>query len=346
MSGHTVLIVDDSPTSRDVLTAIFSQHPELKVIGTAQNGREAIEKTKSLKPDVITMDIHMPVMDGLAATKEIMIEAPTPIVIVSANNQANEVETTMLALKAGALTVMMKPTGPHAPDFAQRSKELVRTVLAMADVLVIRHRRSRDASSAPESIATVPFSKVNRLEVIAIVASPGGPPALAKLLKGLPANFPVPILLVQHIIADFLPGFAAWLGSVVPMRVTVAVGNQALQPGTVYVGPHGFHLGVSRGRRIQLSDSEAIHGFRPAGTHLFASVGRAFGKAAAGVILTGMGRDGVDGLAEIKAAGGPTIAQDEATSVVFGMPQAAIGRQLIDTVLPIDEIAQHLIKIA
>lgn len=345
---HKVLIVDDSATARRVLGEIISADPNLEVVGFAQDGHEAIAMTKQLKPDVITMDIHMPGMDGLEATKEVMIESPTPIVIVSANPGARQVENTMQALRAGALTVLLKPVGPQAANFSALSKELVSTLHAMADVMVIRHRRR--CVPPPETRTNPPsqtqISSVSgRLRVIAIVASTGGPPALAKVLGQLPADFPVPIVVVQHIVPSFLPGFTSWLDSVVPMRLEIASDHQRMQGATIYVAPPGRHLGVTATLRLRLSDAPPIDGFRPAGSYLFASLADSFAKDSVGVILTGMGRDGVDGLKQLRLAGGYTVAQDESTSVVYGMPRVAVEEHAADAVVPLDQIGNHLLQL-
>ncbi len=351
----TVLIVDDSPTAREILFAILSADPDLEVIGFANNGDEAVAKTKELHPDVITMDINMPRMGGLEATQEIMIESPTPIVIVSASTRVREVETTMKALRSGALTVLEKPQGPKVPGFAAMSKEIVETVKAMADVMVIRHRR-RILPKPPVEQATPPpprapisasrVSQTNGIQAIGIVASTGGPPALAALLSRLPADFPVPILLVQHIVPSFLNGFAVWLNDSLELNVKIADDHERLESGCVYVGPAGQHLGVTRNLRINLSDADPIQGFRPAGTFLFSSMAASLGKHSIGVIMTGMGQDGVEGLKELHAAGGQTVAQDEESCVVFGMPRVAIEQGVVDTVLPVTAIGRRLIQLA
>ncbi len=344
MKMHTVLVVDDSPTAREVLRSILSEAVGFKIVGFANDGREAIEKAKALRPDVITMDINMPVMNGLEATQEIMIEAPTPIVIVSASTRVQEVEASMEALNAGALAILPKPTGPHSPNHAALAKEIVATVKAMADVLVIGRRR-RFPPPCQTTDLPKPSASRARIQVISILSSTGGPPALAKLLGQLPADFPVPILLVQHMVSSFIPGFARWLDSVVPIQVKLARDLEMMESSCVYVGAAGHHLGVSSTSRIRFSDAPAIGGFQPSGTHLFATVAEQFGPAAAGVIMTGMGRDGLTGLQRIHAAGGITIAQDEATSVVFGMARVAIEHQAIRSVLPLEEIAPHLIQL-
>jgi two-component system chemotaxis response regulator CheB len=337
---YRVLVVDDSPTARQLLVQILSGDPDLDVVGVAKDGRQAIELASQLQPDVITMDLHLPDLDGFQATKEIMIQAPTRIVIVSANAMAREVDAAVRAMRAGALTMLLKPPGPASPDFDQQAKELVATVKAMAEVKVVRHLYRPRPKEVP---ALMPPARSDAIRAVAIAASTGGPPALQKLLAGLPPDFPVPILLVQHIASHFTAGFAAWLNSVAPLTVKVAAAGEPLMPATVYIAPEQRHLAVSRGgTSVMLSDEPPIGGFRPSATYLFSSVARGFGRSALGMILTGMGCDGVEGLRSLRAAGGTVFAQDEATSVVFGMPGMAVAEGLADRVLPLDAMAEAM----
>ncbi len=338
-----VLIVDDSPTSREIIANILGSDPDIEVVGTAQNGREGVKLAKELLPNLVTMDIHMPVMDGFEATKDIMIECPRPIVLVSASTMVHEVEAGMQALRAGAITLLLKPPGPGAADFDRAAKELIDTVKAMADVKVVRHyrRAATETSVAPTPTKlSVPAS--TNFRVIAIATSTGGPPALNRMLCELPADFPVPILVVQHIAAGFVDGFAHWLNSVIPLNVKIGEDGEYLQPGSVYIAPQERHLGVTRGGRIALSDEPPIGGFKPAASYLFESVAKAFGDQVIAFILTGMGNDGVAGLRNVQSAGGVVIAQDEDTSIVFGMPAAAIRAGLASLVLPIERMASQL----
>ena len=336
-----VLVVDDSATSRELLTQILNRDPEIVVVGVARDGREALRLAQELRPDVITMDIHMPKMDGFEATKEIMIAAPTPTVIVSASTRVHEVETGMQALRVGALTMLLKPPGPESPGFDRAAKELIDTVKTMADVKVVRHLR-RPMRPGPTPPPKRERQAPTRFRAVAVAASTGGPPALNRLLGALPDTFPVPVLVVQHIARGFVEGFAKWLDSNIPMRVKIGEDDEALLPGVVYVAPQDRHLGVRPRGRVTLSDDPPIDGFRPAGTYLFQSVAQTFGRQAVALILTGMGRDGVDGLRLVQDTGGLTVAQDEQSSVVFGMPGAAVAENLTDAVLPIDRMAKYL----
>ena len=338
-----VLVVEDSPTARELLVAILNDDPEIEVVGEAKNGAQAVELTKRLTPDLITMDIQMPVMDGLEATAEIMAEQPTPIVVLSGYLNDGEVTASMQALSKGALAAVAKPTGPLDPDFEKLSQDLIRTVKTMSDVLVVRHLQKCDAAPAPLSETSHPTSGVDPA-VIAITVSTGGPAALHQLLSGLPRDFPTPIMVVQHMAPGFVSGFARWLNAGSSLKVKIAEDGERLEPRTVYLAPEGLHLGVSvsNGKCVALSDAPPIKGLRPAGTYLFGSVANVFGREVVAVIMTGMGDDGVAGLRAVRQAGGRIVAQDRGSSVVFGMPAAAIDAGLADVALPLGEIAGAL----
>lgn len=339
-SPFRVLVVEDSATARELLVRILREDAALEVVGEARDGVEAVEKTKALRPDVITMDILMPRMNGFEATRQIMIDAPTPIVIVSGISDLHEVEVSLHALRLGALTVLEKPPGPDSADFDEQRRRLLQTIKAMAQVKVVRRWPERIVP-APPSLPHVRLPA--RPRVVAIAASTGGPAALAHILCQLPPDFPLPVLVVQHIAKGFVDGFAAWLNTAAAsVRVTVARDGEPLRPGTVYIAPDDRHLGVDDGSTIAISDADPIDGFRPSGTFLFESVADAFGNAVVAVVLTGMGSDGLAGLRAIQMAGGRIIVQDEATSVVFGMPGAAVSAGLADVTSPLGAIAGHL----
>jgi two-component system, chemotaxis family, protein-glutamate methylesterase/glutaminase len=335
-----VLIVDDSPTARSLLVAIFSSDADFQVVGEAVNGLEAVELTRKLRPDVVTMDIRMPKMDGFEATKEIMIATPTPIVIVTSSHSVHEIEMSLHALRAGALALLEKPAGPGSPGFEDAAQQLLSHVKAMAQVKVVRHWRSANPAARVEPAGSQRFG---RPRVIAIATSTGGPAALHVLLSGLPADFAVPILVVQHISHGFIRGLADWLNKVGQLHVKVAEEGESLKKRTVYLAPDDRHLGVSSQGLVALSAAPPIGGFRPSGTHLFESVAKAYGGTATALILTGMGEDGVAGLRAVRQAGSRIIAQDEKTCVVFGMPCAAIAANLADEVLPLEEMSARLV---
>ena len=350
-----VLVAEDSPTAREYLIRILASDPGIEIVGEARDGVEAAAYAAKLRPDLIAMDLHMPNMDGLEATREIMNTTPTPIVIVTASTRGGDVERSMELLGAGALEVMMKPPSPGSPDFDAAAKRLIATVKSMAQVKVVRHRRPAPEGDLQAFVQAIvqPIDRsrktadatTNRAAIVAIAASTGGPAALHFLLANLPGDFAPPILVVQHITEGFSAGLASWLDSASSFRVKLAEHEEKLAPQTVYLAPDARHLGVGSRGAIVLADEPLIEGFRPSATYLFNSVGKAFGDTAIAVILTGMGDDGVQGLRTIHRSGGRVIAQDEKTSIVFGMPGAAIAAGLADFILPIDAIPSRLAEL-
>ncbi|HEU4629131.1 MAG TPA: chemotaxis-specific protein-glutamate methyltransferase CheB [Gemmatimonadaceae bacterium] len=347
-----VLVVEDSPTVRQLLVAMLGSDPQIDVVGEADNGLDAVRAAVRLAPDLITMDVNMPGLDGLAATKEIMAEAPTAIIIVSSTANQRAVSLSLDATRAGALMVLPKPESPLAPGFAEQRAQLVSMAKAMAQVKVVRRWASRRGGRRPASTTAPRLARragdVATVRLVAIGCSTGGPAALQRILGELPADFPVPIAVVQHMAPGFVHGLATWLDGACALRVRVATEGERLQAGTVYLAGDDRQFGVARDPRdpravaARLTDDAPVDGFRPSATHLFASVARALGADAAGVILTGMGRDGVDGLMALRRTGAPVLAQDEASSVVYGMAREAVQAGAVTELLPLDEIAGRL----
>lgn len=331
-----ILVAEDSAVTREYLVYLLGQDPALSVVGTARNGLEAVEQAERLRPDVVVMDVHMPRLDGFEATRRIMERAPTPIVMVSATSSRDEATMAFRALSAGALTVVDKPRGLDHPDQAEATRLLVETVKLMAEVKVVRRWPRREPPAPPPPAAVEPGRKVR---LVAVAASTGGPVVLKEILSGLPGDFPVPILVVQHIAPGFVGGLAEWLDAEVRLRVKLAEPGEAVRAGTVYLPPDGVQMEVTKDGRILLPRKATEDGFCPSASHLFESVAEAYGRAAAGIILTGMGRDGASGLRRIRDAGGLTIAQDEESSVVFGMPREAIQLGAAEYVLSPAQIA-------
>jgi len=332
------LIAEDSPTTLELLSQMLEADGGISVVGRAKNGEEAVQFTKNLRPDVVIMDIHMPVLNGFDATRQIMIESPTPIVIVSSTFDPGAVGISMQALRLGALTVLAKPPGASAPSFGAACENFIATVRAMAQVKVVRRWPSQTPLPTRES------ARDGRApaQIVAIAASTGGPSALSRVLSELPASLPAPVLIVQHMAPGFVSGLASWLDASTALRVKVAEPDERLQNGVAYLAPDEHHLGLSDRRTLSISNAPPCGGFRPSGTFLFESVAKVYGSAVAGVILTGMGDDGCLGLSELRRAGGRIIAQDEASSIVFGMPAAAIAAGLVDVTLPLELIGSRL----
>lgn len=338
-----VVVAEDSLTVRELLVEILESDPEIRVVGQAKNGAEAVELATRLKPDLVTMDVHMPVMDGFAATKEIMVQAPTPILIVSSSVSGRDVELSLNAIRAGALMVLAKPDDPQSARFDGRREELVTMAKAMARVKVVRRWPSRPGAARPAPPLRLAPGAAIRL--VAVAASTGGPAALQRILSALPRDFAAPILVVQHIATGFVGGLAEWLSASCNLRVKVAEHGEPLLKRTVFLAPDDRQLGVSPDGRVVVAAAPPVNGFRPSGTYLFASAAQTYGASVAAVILTGMGSDGVEGLRAVKAAGGRVLAQDEASSVVYGMPGEAVAAGIVDAVLATDEMAPRLVEL-
>jgi two-component system chemotaxis response regulator CheB len=290
------------------------------------------------------MDAHMPVMDGFASTRNIMLRCPTPIVIVSASMNVAHVAASMRALAAGALTLLPKPVSPSDPGFDELAQQFVRTVRAMADVKVVR--RFHHASPATPVAPVISRTEGRpRPRVVGIGASTGGPAALQRVLSDMPSKVPVPIVVVQHIARGFVEGLAGWLDAVTPHNVRVAAHGDQLHAGTVYLAPDDHQLWITRRGTVDLSRRAPVGGFMPAVNVLFSSLAESYGASALSVIMTGMGQDGIEGLRELRATGALVLAQDEETSVVFGMPAAAISAGLVDGVLPLPMIGPRLFQL-
>jgi two-component system chemotaxis response regulator CheB len=338
------MIVEDSRVVRELLTAIIGRDPRLQVAGAFTSAEEALAALPAVQPDVISMDICLPGMSGLDATRRIMAEQPRPIVVI-ADSAADLAGLSMNALRAGALSVVEKPIGLEAGNYEEIAGEICTQLAIMSEVRVIRQRPFRshqhDSGAAPpEEIAAFPPPSA-----IGIAASTGGPPALARVLGALPADFPVPIFLVQHMGARFMEGFATWLDGLVPLNVAIAEEGVVAQGGNVYVAPGAAHLTVAPGLVIKLDDGVPVDGQKPSATTLFRSLAQTLGSRALGVLLTGMGEDGARGLVDLRKSRGFTIAEDETTSVVYGMPGAAARLGGVSSSLPLDAIAGRILAV-
>ncbi len=337
-----VLVVEDSFSQRELLVRLLTASGAFVVVGVANNGRQAVQETLRLRPDIIAMDIHLPVMDGYEATREIMRRCPTPIVLISAS--ASE-KKSIDALAAGALTVIRKPGGHHT-DPAD-SETFLKTLRIMAGVRVVTRFAPRVHPPAlPDPVnPTLSALPAGGVQVVAIAASTGGPAAVQTTLSGLGRHFPLPVLLVQHIARDFTPALQDWLQRTTSLPIRIAIHGERLAPGHVYLPPDGFHLLAGRRGLIALRPAHADDRYCPSADLLFQSVARAYGAHAIGVILTGMGDDGARGLRELRERGAVTIAQDEASCVVYGMPRSAVEAGAVVHVAALDQIAQHILAL-
>jgi two-component system chemotaxis response regulator CheB len=333
-----ILIADDSELTRVVLRDLLAQDPGIEVIAEVSDGRCAVDRTAELRPDLVIMDVMMPVMNGLEAVTEIMAATPTPILMLSASADPQDSSGAFAAIRLGALDVVAKPSGVISQSFSQIAERLIERVKSLSRIRVIHHYRStRSKPVAAALLAEPPPTETRRL--LAIGASTGGPKAVMQLLQGLPRNFEAAVLVVQHISDGFAPGFADWLNRETSLSVRVAADGDRLQPGQVLVAPNGVHMTV-RHNRVALEQSAAVQSCRPSVDVLFRSLAeQGLGRECVAVLLTGMGSDGAGGLAELRQGGAHTIVQDEASCVVFGMPRAAIERRAAVQVLPLERIA-------
>lgn len=338
MERVKVLIVDDSAFTREVIGAVLSQDREIEIVGEASNGKEAIEKISEFKPDIVTMDINMPVMDGLEAIEQIMAFSAVPILVVTSSQDA---DIAFKAISKGALEVMPKPEFDNFNNLGFTSKVKLLSKVKVISHIGGRHRRREPVESDYSPQEPLPSSS----PIIAIAASTGGPRALSTLLSGLPASFPIPIVIAQHMSDDFISGLVKWLDEISRLTVVMPEGGEKLEPGVVYISPSEKHMRVSSRMRIVFSERQLTDIYFPSCNILLSSVAEFSGASSIGVILTGMGNDGVEGLKKIKKMGGYTLAQDEKSSVVFGMPKMAIEALCIDKVLPIDEISHEIMTI-
>ena len=329
-----VLVADDSALFREVLARVVAVDPGFDVVAAAADGFDAAALTRELRPDVITMDLNMPDADGFSGISRIMAETPTPILVLTGNR---EEAVGFKALSLGALDILEKP-GAEA-DLDEWGSLLRSRLRLLAGVKVIRHLRGlRERRAAPAPA-------VHRAELVVIGASLGGPRALATLLRALPQDFAAPVAVVQHIADGFTEGLASWLASESRLDVREASDRDDLVPGRVLVAPSGHHLVVGEGL-VRLSPAPPVDTFKPSVTPLFVSAAKVYGRRACGVLLTGMGRDGAEGMRALRAAGAHTIAQDEASSAVFGMARAAIELGAVERVLPLEEIPRALVELA
>lgn len=335
-----VLIADDSPVSRDLLSFIIQSDAELNVIGTAENGQQAVEMAAQLNPDVIMMDIVMPKMNGFDATREIMAKQPTPIIIVSGVFNKDEITKAFDAIHAGAVTIIEKPKGIGDSQYLDTARFVIQTIkaLSMVKVSQFNHQIQKTA------ISTAPSSpQINQpIDIIAIGASIGGPQALSQILSQLPGTFPVPILLVQHISSGFTPGFSQWLGATTKLRVKVAEHGEKARAATVYLSPDRYEMSINAEGVIQLDELPKNEKSNISINHLFQSISLSYGPRGIGVLLTGIGNDGIAGLQAIKARGGIAMVQDPNTTMLPDLPIAAIESGAATHIEPLSKIPSTL----
>lgn len=338
-----VMVVDDSVICQQLISDALNKDPSLEVVGTCFNGQEALDQMSTLRPDVITMDVDMPVMDGLSAVERIMARFPVPILMLTADPRYQTPEETCKALELGALALQIKP----AIDAGPEAWNLAREVKLLSSVKVIRHLKGaqrRGAMLPPPTTPVIQGDRACPVGIVAVAASTGGPQVLHRMLSALPADFPVPIVVVQHINAAFSESLAGWLAKSSRLQVKLAEDGETLKPGQVLIAPSGQHLVVAFRGRVALQPGVERDGHMPSGTVLLESAARVYGPRTLGVILTGMGADGADGMLAVRSHGGKTLAQSEDSCVVFGMPGAAVARRAVEHLVHGDDMAAALMR--
>lgn len=367
-----VLLVEDSPVALTIIKRILATSPEIEVVGEARTGREALALIPTCLPDVICTDLYMPQMNGVEFTREVMSKFPRPILVISAAVEEKDSDNVFQLLQAGAIDIFPKPGTGLPSDYEQAKQDLIGKIKLLSGVSVFtQHRRGRDGESgrvgdgeigtlnskrathraanktqspAPSPHAPVPSSQSPVPKVVVIGASTGGPQALHAILTNLPPSLPAPVICIQHISEGFLQGLVDWLAKSCQMPVKIAPPFELPRPGNIYFAPEQRHLELDSSGRFVYLNSPVVGGHRPSITVTFNSVAGFYGRSAVGILLTGMGRDGAEGMKAIAGVGGFTIAQDEASCVVFGMPREAIALGAAKSVLPINAIALRLLS--
>jgi two-component system chemotaxis response regulator CheB len=341
-----VVLVDDSPSVRAVLRRFFAKTADIQVVGEAEDGAQALRAVLDFQPQVVVMDLQMPVMDGYSAIEQIMAVRPTPIVVLSSRANRNQMQTAFEAMRRGALEVLPKPE--DTPSWQQLAESLPETVRAIAEAQAQpRPKKSRTAEAeARFAQASHASTLPQELRWVAIGASTGGPAALRELMEEVPADAPVGFAVVQHIASGFELGLADWLNKELPFDVRLARDGEVLRRGMLRLAPGGSHLRLEAGGVLRLdTQSPPRRGHRPSADDLFFSCAESCPREVAGVIMTGMGADGADGLLALRKAGGLTLAQDEASSIIFGMPRVALERGAADIALPPRALAHALARV-
>lgn len=336
-----VLITEDSPSIAALMRDLLSRDSDIEVVGWARTGHEAIYMRNSLDPDVMTMDLNMPLMGGLDAIKILATTRPIPILVVSQLIESRDSEVAFEALRCGAIDIMGKPSGARPGGFFRIAEELTFRLKAVARIRPMHLiNKTEPRAAKPKAAARA----ARKRSLVVVGASTGGPPALAMILKALPQDFSLPVAIVQHIAPGFVTGLRHWLERQCALPVKIAADRVPLNGGEIYLAPDDRHLEIGAGKSLILSDQPPLRGHRPSVDRLMETAAELYGGDVLGVLLTGMGRDGAEGLKKIRDAGGRTIVQDEATSLVFGMPREAILNGAAEIVSPLEKIADEIVQ--
>jgi two-component system chemotaxis response regulator CheB len=336
-----VLVADDSLFMRSAIKKLLEREPRLEIVGEAKDGRDAVDKVCALKPDVCTMDFNMPGLDGAQAVRELMRLQPTPVVMLSAHTREGARET-LEALAAGAVDFVQKPAGEVSAALSEIGAQLVAKVIAAAAAAPQQASSPSPSPSAARKPRAAALAAPGLPKVVVIGVSTGGPAALARVLPRVPADTPLALLVVQHLPAGFTAALADRLDALSPIAVREAVDGDRLEPGLALIAPGDHHVELATDGRLRLDDGPEVNGVRPSADVTMRAVARVFGRRAVGVLMTGMGRDGAEGMRAIKQAGGATLAQDQASCVIYGMPRAAVETGCVDRVAALDDLAEAL----
>lgn len=339
-----VLIVDDSPTIQQLMNYILSSDNAIKVIGIVNNGESAIKFIEKNKPDIITMDVSMTGMNGFEATRSIMETNPIPIIVITGLFDSKDIDRTLQAIDAGAVSVIEKPTGITDKNFHEIAQNIIDMVKLMSEVKVIKRKPAYKNTKINLSTDIKEENRLSDIKIVAIGVSTGGPPVLQTIFSKLPSNIKIPILVVQHITPGFLTGLIDWLSQVTEYPIHIASQGEMALPGHIYFAPDGFHMEVRSSGQILLTTAEKENGLRPAVSCLFRSVSNYYGKKSMAILLTGMGSDGAQELKQLKDKGAITVAQNKETSIVYGMPGEAVKLNAATYVLSPEKIAELLGK--
>jgi two-component system chemotaxis response regulator CheB len=344
-----VLVTDDSLFMRAAIKKLLERDGRFEVIGEAKNGQEAVEKVRALKPDVCTMDFNMPVLDGISALREIMRVRPTPVVMLSAHTREGARET-VEALREGAIDFVTKPSGEVSAELGELAPRLVAKLVSASQARPV----APPPPPAPAERAVIdvrstipPFGTglAHGLRVVVVAVSTGGPAALSRLLPAIPGDAPLALLIVQHLPAGFTAPLAERLDGISAFTVREAAEGDRPMPGVALIAPGDPHLDIHADGRVHIVEGPEVNGVRPAADVTMRAAARIFGRRTVGVVMTGMGRDGAEGIRAIKQAGGATLVQDQATSVIYGMPRAAVETGCVDRTLPLEELAEALAQL-
>ncbi|MEI7677377.1 MAG: chemotaxis-specific protein-glutamate methyltransferase CheB [Bacteroidales bacterium] len=344
-----VLIVEDTLVVQKLLQKLVESDERFELVGIAENGKQAIEYVAKFSPDVVSMDILMPIMDGVEATRKIMQDNPVPVVIVSSFYQSSEIDIAMRVLDAGAVSILARPYGPGHSKFTKTSRQYLNTLKIMSEIKVVRRKEEKKLKSSP-IVNTVdqPESKdlkIKKIQALAIGASAGGPEGLSKILSLMPTDFAAPVFVVQHIDSNFAEGFAAWLNTMSKLPVKIATNGEKALPGIVYLPSGDHHLLVRQNGTLAVTKDLQVRGLRPSVDLLFKSISEVYGKNSIAVLLSGMGKDGAEELKNLHDLGAFTIAQEESSCLVYGMPGEAVKLGAVNKILSPENIANEIINL-